>query len=288
MPTVIERDDNNDMLLQAEQDQRLRTLGMLAAAIAHDFNNVLTAIIGHATLLGDALPPDHPERASVEEILAGSNQAAALTRQLLAFARGNADVHRPVDVNDVARETHALLSRVIGVDVHLSLDLEPDLARVSANTVQLQQVLVNLIMNARDALPANRGHIWIRTRNQHGLLAAYVANSSAPLTPPTIDSDSASGAGDAPAADNNNAGAEADAHARRYAVIEVEDEGIGMPASVRSRLFEPFFSARPRRQGTGLGMAIVADIVRRHRGRITVESELGAGARIRVLLPALR
>ena len=247
-PQPRNRTGEDAALLEAQQDQQLLALGMLAAGVAHDFNNMLTAILGHASILAETLPPEHPERGSIEEIIVSSQQAAGLARQLLTFTRASRGQRERIDLNEVARDAHSLLRRVIGVNVRLQLELDPDLPRVAGDSVQIAQVLMNLIMNARDALPGERGHVWIRTgRHFDGT----------------------------------------DRRGRGFGLLEVEDDGIGMNEEVQARIFEPFFSTR-KRQGTGLGMAIVKSVVEHHEGRISVESEPGRGTRIRILLPLFR
>lgn len=202
-------------LLRAQREQKLQTIGLLTAGIAHDFNNLLTAVLGHASLLAESIPTTHPDRRSLDEIMAGAQQAVALAAQLLAFTRPSANESRPLNLNAVARDTHSLLKRVIGAHVQLQLDLDPALRLVRGDAAQLTQVLMNLVINARDALKEGTGRICIRTCNR-------------------VE--------------------QGESDERSYVVLEVEDNGRGMDDVTQRRLFEPFFSRRSGGTGLGMSI----------------------------------
>jgi two-component system cell cycle sensor histidine kinase/response regulator CckA len=235
---------------QFRQAQKMEAIGRLAGGIAHDFNNLLTAILGYSELLlqqdlGEAVKDD------VTQIRKAGEAAAGLTRQLLAFSRKQ--VLRPelVDLNDVAKDNDTMLRRVIGEDVTLVSIPAPGLWRVSADPGQLQQVLLNLSVNARDAMPSG-GSLIIETAN--------VTISREPV-----------GAGSPPAG--------------QYVSLIVSDTGTGMSKEVQTRLFEPFFTTKEKGKGTGLGLSTVYGIVKQSEGHIVVQSEEGRGTTFRILLP---
>src|SRR2546426_1358700 len=232
--------------------QRMEAVGRLAAGIAHDFNNLLTAILGSTDLLLEALSPDHPAREDALETRQAALRAADLTRQLLAFSRQQVLAPRVIDLNEVVRDVEKLLRRLIGEDLALRAVLADDLAAVRADPSQLEQVLVNLAVNARDAMPRG-GTVTIETANV-SLDGAYVANQ--PLV----------AAGD-------------------YVMIALSDTGTGMDAETQARVFEPFFTTKARGKGTGLGLATVYGIVKQSGGYIWVYSELDIGTTFKIYLP---
>jgi two-component system cell cycle sensor histidine kinase/response regulator CckA len=237
---------------QLRQAQKMEAVGQLAGGIAHDFNNLLTAIVGYATLLDRSLAPGSAEREDVQEIIGAARRAANLTHQLLAFSRKQVLRPKVLDVNAVVRDMERILQRVIGEHITLRTSLDPGLAAVHADASQLEQVIMNLAVNARDAMPTG-GRLIIETAN-------------APL-----DAELARVHQDAPAGD--------------YALLTVADTGTGMSGEVQAHLFEPFFTTKEVGKGTGLGLATVYGIVRQSGGFITVQSEPGRGTRFHLYFP---
>jgi CheY-like chemotaxis protein len=227
-------------------------IGRLAGGIAHDFNNLLTAIQGHAQFLIEDLIADHPSRGDAEEIKRAADRAATLTRQLLAFSRRQVLQPQILDLNAIIRDMNKMLRRVIREDIALVTDLATGAWPVFADAGQIEQVLMNLVVNARDAMP-DGGVLTVETRNVE--VGEGFMGSGGVI----------------------NAG--------RYVAIIVSDTGIGMDADTRSRIFEPFFTTKPEGQGTGLGLATVYGIIRQSGGNISVYSEPGRGTTFKSLLP---
>ena len=238
---------------QLRQAQKMEAVGQLAGGVAHDFNNLLTAIIGNAELLLRAIEPEDPRRLDVVEITRAAHRAAALTRQLLAFSRKQVLQPRVVDLNAVVTELTAMLRRLIGEHVELRLQLQPGLGRVLADPGQLEQVVTNLAVNARDAMPSG-GTLTVRTA-------------------------------DVDAADVPPHGAESGPVPGRLVELSVADDGVGMDERTQARLFEPFFTTKELGRGTGLGLATVYGIVRQSGGHIRVSSRLHHGSTFTVYLP---
>ena len=242
----------HDSEMRLRQAQRLEAVGRLAGGVAHDFNNILTAIAGYCELLLERLGAHDPLRADVEEIAKAQQRAAALTHQLLAFGRRQRLALRPVSLNGVVRDMERLLRRLIGEDVELSLRLEPRLGTLLADPTQLEQVIVNLAVNARDAMPEG-GLLEIETLNVERAADAPPPLPGAPLG--------------------------------RSVGLLLRDTGIGMSPEVQSRIFEPFFSTKPLGEGSGLGLATVYGIVSQSGGQIELESEPGRGTTFFVFFP---
>jgi PAS domain S-box-containing protein len=242
-----------------QQSQRLESLGQLVGGVAHDFNNLLNIIQGYADdaaeqiqLTADAwLVPDLPD--DIEQVRVAAQQAIRLTRQLLTFARHEVTRPEVLDLNESVRGAGQLLRRTLGEHIELAITTEPGLWRVKADRGQLEQVLVNLAVNARDAMP-DGGRLVIDTANTE-VDEAY-ATSRAKLTP------------------------------GRYARLRVSDSGTGMDRATAERVFEPFFSTKPKGRGTGLGLATVYGVVTGAGGSIEIYSEVGLGTTVSVLLPA--
>ncbi len=257
-PVVIaaSRDIRARLRMEQEflQSQKLEALGRLAGGVAHDFNNLLTGILGATGELLDAIPDNAALRESVEVIEHAASRGAALTRQLLLMSRKGRSETLAVDVGEIVRTNAAMLRRMMGEDVLLATASRADGATVLADPGKLQQVLLNLVVNARDAMPAG-GQLSVET------LAAELSARDA------ADRDGA-----APG---------------RYVVLAVTDTGCGMDDEVRRHLFEPFFTTKPEGSGTGLGLSTVYGIVRQAGGHLVVKSEPGRGSRFEVWLPRI-
>ena len=235
------------------QMQRMESVGTLAGGVAHDFNNLLTVINGYSQLLAGALPAEDPRYQHVREIQRAGERAAELTRQLLAFSRKQILTPRLFDLNQLVRESQGLLKPVLGDRVELLLELADSVCLVHADPMQLEQVLINLAANARDAMPRG-GRFRIRTAAL--LMREFSGTSGEQISP------------------------------GRYVELLVSDDGSGMDEQTRRRIFEPFFTTKPEGKGTGLGLASVYGIVRQSGGWITVSSEPGSGTAFRILLPS--
>ena len=234
---------------QREGAQRMDALGQLAGGVAHDFNNLLTVIAGQAEFLRERLGRDDPLYSEVESIRQATASAAALTRQLLAYSRRETIRQRRLDLNGLVTETLAMLERLIGEDIELVTTLAPQLPAVFGDSLELQRVLVNLALNARDAMP-DGGVLTIVTER------ATVGNDISGLP------------------------------AGEYAALTVADSGHGMEESVRRRIFEPFFTTKPPGRGVGLGLSTVLEIAERSGGRIGVLSKPNRGTRVTIHLPS--
>jgi PAS domain S-box-containing protein len=238
-----------DLESQLLQSQKMEAVGQLAGGVAHDFNNLLTVILGRADFLLERLGPDDALRREVDLILKTADRAGALTHQLLAFSRKQVLQAEVLDLNALVTGMGAMLQRLIGEDVDLHLGLAPDLGRVRADPVQVEQVVMNLVVNARDAMPLG-GRLVVETEN--------VRVGDAAAMPPLPGT---------------------------YVTLEVRDTGCGMTPDVQARIFEPFFTTKDRTRGTGLGLSTVYGIVQQHHGHIAVESEPGRGTRFTIFLP---
>ena len=255
LATVNDISDRVRLEDQLRQAQKMEAIGRLAGGIAHDFNNLLTAIRGNAELMSHRVRKDPAMAAEVDEILHAADRAASLTRQLLAFSRKQVLQPVQLDINEVVDAVARMARRLIGTDVQLKLHLNNAIAKVLADPAQIEQVLLNLIVNARDAMP-NGGMITVQTSNVQ-------LDAQAPQV---------SQAGIAPG---------------RFVMLAVSDNGIGMDQATQARIFEPFFTTKETGRGTGLGLSTVYGIIRQTGGAITVTSERGKGASFRVYLPAL-
>ncbi|HEY4299737.1 MAG TPA: response regulator [Candidatus Didemnitutus sp.] len=244
--------DRKQLEEQLQQAQKMEAIGQLAGGIAHDFNNMLTVINGRAQMLLDnpAVPPEMAE--SIRDIFVAGERAAKLTRQLLVFSRKQFMLSQPVNVNEVIEDAVRMLRSMIGGHIRMELDLALDPPVVRADAGMLEQVLMNLVVNARDAMPEG-GRLAIATSHRE------IIPSESPRHP-----ESAPG---------------------RHVCIEVRDTGGGIPPEIRTRIFEPFFTTKPLGKGTGLGLSTVFGIAKRHHGWVEVESEVGTGTAFKVFLP---
>ncbi len=235
------------------QTQRWEALGRLAGGVVHDFNNLLTGVMLYCDLLLSSLDGGDRRRRYADEIRSAIVQATGLVKQLLIFARPQATLIRSLCLNDIARGMRDLLARLIGENIALDLHLDPELSLVKIDQAQAQQILLNLILNARDALPKG-GRITVETSNcKFQPVAGNTATGSLPAFPCVL--------------------------------LVVADNGRGMDAATRQRVFEPFFTTKNSGQGTGLGLTTVRSIVTSNRGLIHFESEPGCGTRAMILLP---
>src|SRR5207237_1658240 len=244
--------DQRRLQQQVLQSQKMEAVGRLAGGIAHDFNNLLTVITSYSDLLLEDLAPGDAKRDDVEQVRKAADGAAALTRQLLAFSRQQVVEPRVVSLNTVVEGLQQILRRVIGEDIELAITLAPDLGAVRADVGQLEQVLMNLAVNARDAMPTG-GRLTIETANvEHD--PDYARDQEA-------------------------------AAVRRFAMLAVSDTGCGMDEATKARIFEPFFTTKEPGKGTGLGLATVYGIVQQAGGFIWVYSEPDQGTSFKVYLP---
>jgi PAS domain S-box-containing protein len=239
-----------DQLLQA---QKMESIGTLAGGVAHDFNNMLTAIIGNIQLALDGVQPDSPDYPLLIEIEKAANRATSLTRQLLTFSRRQPLERRTIDLNGAINELSHMLLRIIGEDIEIAIRLAPDIAPIYADPAQIQQVVMNLAVNARDAMPSG-GKLTIATSE---VMLDEAACRNYPWARPG-----------------------------RYARIIVADTGVGIDPDTQLRIFEPFFTTKERGKGTGLGLSVVYGIVKQHEGFVQVASEPGRGATFSTFLPA--
>ena len=246
---VTEHKQLEQQLIQA---QKMEAVGRLAGGVAHDFNNLLTIINGYAQLLIEPISPQDPRRGHLKEILMAGERAASLTRQLLAFSRRQVLEPRVLNLNSVLADVAKMLRRLIGEDVELVSTLKPDLGRVKVDPGQIEQVIMNLAVNARDAMPQG-GKLFIETSNVE--IDANYARRHSPMMP------------------------------GKYVMVAVSDTGCGMDLETQAHAFEPFFTTKEKGHGTGLGLATVYGIVKQSGGFIWVYSAPGHGSTFKIYLP---
>ncbi len=237
---------------QLRQSQKMEAVGKLAGGVAHDFNNLLTIITGYSQLLLDRVGHESPLRGNLMEIKRAGDRASSLTQQLLAFSRRQVLKPKVLDLNAVVTGLEGMLQRLVGEDIHLVTALDPELGPVKTDPGQIEQVIMNLVVNARDAMPQG-GRLTIETANV-----------------------------EMKTADRHGEGLKGPA---RYAMLAVNDTGCGMDAQTQARIFEPFFTTKEVGKGTGLGLSTVYGIVEQSGGHIDVASELGRGTAFKIYLP---
>jgi len=247
---VRDATDQRRLQQQLTQSQKMEAIGRLAGGVAHDFNNLLTVITSYSDLVFQDLPPDDPRRDDVDQVRKAADGAAALTRQLLAFSRQQVLEPKVIDLNSVVDNLKKILQRVIGEDVELATVLAAELGAVKADVSQIEQILMNLAVNARDAMPTG-GKLTIETTN--------------------VDYD--------PERQQRSDGS------REFVMLAVTDTGTGMDEATKAKIFEPFFTTKQPGKGTGLGLATVYAIVTQAGGFIWVYSELGHGTSFKIYLP---
>jgi two-component system cell cycle sensor histidine kinase/response regulator CckA len=236
---------------QYRQSQKMEAIGLLASGVAHDFNNLLTVILGFTELVSAELPKQDRHAQDLTEVIKAAQSAAGLTRQLLAFSRQQVLNAAPLDVNGLITEMTAMLGRLIGEHIEITLSLAPDLPMSVADRSQLEQVIMNLAVNARDAMPTG-GCLMIRTKEVTLESSLFDREEVMP---------------------------------GRYVELAIADTGVGMTKETQRRLFEPFFTTKEKGKGTGLGLSTSYGIVRQSKGHIAVDSELGHGTTFKVFLP---
>jgi len=251
---IVNRDitERRQLEQQLLLSQRLEAVGKLSGGIAHDFNNILGVIIGYSEALQETIGVDDPMREAVDEIEKAGQRAAALTQQLLAFSRKQVLEPKILDLNSIVADVEKMLRRLIGADVELEIITDPTLGRVKADRGQIEQVILNLAVNARDAMEQG-GTLRIETRD-----ADLDANDSKRLRYVVPG---------------------------HYVMLQVSDTGMGMSAEVQSHIFEPFYTTKEQGKGTGLGLATVYGVIKQSGGYIWLESEIGKGSTFQVYLP---
>lgn len=252
MQEVDERSERRRLEAQFVEAQKMEVIGQLAGGVAHDFNNILAVIMGCGEWIASELPPDSPLKKYTDEIRHASERAAGLTQQLLVFSRRETIKPVVLDLNEVVDDLDKMLRRLIDENIELTITLGPRIGRIKADSGYVGQVLMNLVVNARDAMP-NGGKLTIATEN-------VTLGEKHSLTPESITP------GD-------------------YVVLSVRDTGIGMTEEIKARMFEAFFTTKPSGKGTGLGLATCQTIVQQCSGHIRVASELGKGATFTVYFP---
>lgn len=253
---AVKRDVTKEVTLESQlrQSQKMEAIGRLAGGIAHDFNNILTAILGYSEMILTSIEAKDPMYRKVDEIRKAGKRAATLTKQMLAFSKKQIVQHKSINVNETINDLIDMLKRIIGENVKLELHLDPKLDMVLSDKGQIEQILINLVVNSKDAVSDMDGHVNIETGN-----AFFKEGFS--------DGDFS-------------------AHPGAYVMIKVKDNGCGISDDNLKHIFEPFFTQKNEAKGTGLGLSTVYGIVKQHNGFINVESELGIGTAFKIYLPS--
>ena len=254
---IVNRDitERKQLEEQLHRSQKLEAIGRLSGGVAHDFNNLLGLIIGYSEALQERVPPDDPYREAVDEIQNAGKRAAALTQQLLAFSRKQVLEPRILSLNTTIGDIEKMLRRLLGEDIQIELLLSPDTGTVKADRSQIEQVILNLVVNARDAMP-DGGKLTIET-------GKWILDRSTVLRHPYVIPGP-------------------------YAMLKVTDTGCGMDAELQSHIFEPFFTTKEKGKGTGLGLATAYGVIKQSGGYIWVDSEVGKGTAFRIYLPEVK
>ena len=248
---MVEKERLEEQLRQA---QKMEAIGRFSAGIAHDFNNILTAIIGYGTIMKMKMENDDPQQGNIDQILTAADRAANLTRSLLTFSRKQEMKLEPLDLNSIIRNLETFLHRIIGEDIELKISLHEEDIPIFADGGHMEQVLMNLAANARDAMP------------EGGILS--IGTDIIEINEEFIEMHGYGSPG-------------------QYTLLTFSDNGAGMDETTRQRIFEPFFTTKETGQGTGLGLSIIYGIISQHNGHISVYSEPGMGTTFRILLPLL-
>jgi len=253
---IAERERAEEALRRSEeelrQSQKMEAIGRLAGGIAHDFNNLLSIILSYSSMMMDALPADDALRADAEQIAIAGHRARDLTRQLLAFSRRQLMRPEVLDLTEIVRGLEPMLRRVLGEDIDLTISMDQPTSLIKADPGQIQQIIMNLAVNARDAMP-DGGKLWIETSDV------------------VLDEEHVRG--------------HLGAQPGRHVSLSVSDTGVGIDDDTRARIFEPFFTTKPKGKGTGLGLSTVLGIVQQSGGHVTVESRPNEGSAFRIFLP---
>ena len=253
---AVKRDISKEQMLEEQllQSQKMEAVGTLAGGVAHDFNNLLTIIQGHAELMMLKISESDPNYRELRQIVNATTRAASLTRQLLLFSRKEMMEFKPINLNETIGNLLKMLKRLIGEDIRIVTSFDDDLWQVNADESNLEQVIMNIAVNARDAMPEG-GALTIKTEN------LSLSEDECKFIP--------------------------DSHSGKFVRLTIEDTGTGIPKEIMDKIFEPFFSTKEVGKGTGLGLSVVFGIVKKHNGWINVYSEPGQGAVFRIYLPAV-